>query len=98
VNLDLRANGSNYFDFKENLILTKRAQTYRSIWDLPLSFHPNSGVRITYNEKEKNWSIENERAILKSAYRGQEFVCKSDPNQDVERWGINFIRQNNGNN
>lgn len=87
----LQVKGSGYIEFNEKLLLTKRGQKYRSVWDLPLHFHPSYGVEITYNAANK-WKQENERAILQSAYRGQEFVCTNDPNNEVEKWFLDFLK------
>jgi hypothetical protein len=83
-------NGSISFVFSEDLILTKKRQPNRTLWELPMELHPNSGVKLSYNASER-WGIENNNAILKSASKGQEFVF-SDVEANVEKWCINLIK------
>ena len=83
-------NGSISFVYSENLILTKKGQSNRTLWELPFELHPNSGVRLSYNPIEK-WNIENNKAILKSASKGQEFIF-TDANANVEKWCIDLIK------
>lgn len=83
-------NGAICFSFAESLILTQPGPL-RSTWQLPSFMHPNFGVNLSYNPASK-WSLEGDKAILKSAGRGQEFVFTSDPNNEVEKWCINLIK------
>jgi hypothetical protein len=85
-------NGSISFVFNKNLILTKKGQPNRTLWELPLEFHPNNGVQLTYHPL-KRWSIENKKSLLKSVSRGQEFVFK-DVEGIVEKWCIDLIKMN----
>lgn len=83
-------NGSVMFAFSDDLILTKKGQNNRTIWQLPKNLHPNNGIELTYNPSN-NWTIEGEYSILKSASRGQEFIFK-DVQGIVEKWCIETIR------
>ncbi len=83
-------NGSISFVFSENLILTKKGQANRSRWELPIELHPDNGVKLTYNPPKK-WSTELNKAILKSANIGQEFVFY-DVDSKVEDWCVNLIK------
>jgi hypothetical protein len=83
-------NGSIFFVFSEDLILTKRSQPNRSTWELPVDFHPDNGVKLSYNP-ESRWSLENGKAILKSAGKGQEFIF-TDKDSKVEKWCIDLIK------
>jgi len=83
-------NGSISFVFSEDLILTKKGQRNRTLWELPIELHPNSGVQLSYNSSDK-WDVENNKAILKSASKGQEFVF-ADVEANVEKWCINIIK------
>lgn len=86
-------NGSASFVFSEDLILTKKGQPNRSLWELPLELHPDSRLKLSYHLNEKRWSVENNRAILKSTGRGQEFIF-TDMDAKAEKWGIDLIKMN----
>lgn len=83
-------NGSISFTFSEDLILTKKGQPNRTLWELPIELHPSRGVTLSYNPSDK-WIIENNKAILKSASKGQEFIF-SDTGANVEKWCIDLIK------
>ena len=87
---NFKKNGSISFVFSEDLILTKKGQPNRTLWELPIEFHPNNGVVLSYNPTHR-WAIENNQAILKSASKGQEFVF-NDIATNVEEWCINLIK------
>ncbi|MCC6684442.1 MAG: hypothetical protein IT247_05165, partial [Bacteroidia bacterium] len=87
-------NGAIGFAFNDNLILTQSGNRNRTVWELPKIFHPDNGVELSYNPKH-NWTIENDKAVLKSAGRGQEFVFKADPKGQVEKWCIDLIKNSN---
>ena len=52
-------NGSASFVFSEDLILTKKGQPNRSLWELPLQLHPNSGLKLSYHLNENRWNVDN---------------------------------------
>ena len=83
-------NGSTSFVFSEDLILTKKGQRNRTLWELPIELHPDSGVQLSYNSFDK-WKIESNKALLKSASRGQEFIF-CDVEENAENWCINLIK------
>lgn len=83
-------NGSISFVFDKSLILTKSGESRRSRWELPIEFHPQNGISLSYNPI-KRWQIKNGKAILDSSARGQEFIF-SDKNQVVENWCIELIK------
>lgn len=83
-------NGSISFVFSDDLILTKKGQPNRTTWELPIELHPNSGVKLSYNTIDR-WTIENNKAILKSASKGQEFIF-TDSEETVEKWCIELIK------
>lgn len=83
--------GSGMFRFSDELILTQEGQDKRTIWQLPLEFHPDNGVKLTYNS-EKNWSKKDEKSILNSASRGQEFIFLEDKGI-AEGWCVNLIKK-----
>ncbi|MEI6138555.1 MAG: hypothetical protein WCP85_04800 [Mariniphaga sp.] len=88
----LNKKGSILFTFNENLILTKKGQNNRTLWELPINFHPDKGVRLSYNPTHK-WTASEGRCFLKSAFKGQEFVF-NDVDEIVEKWCIQLIKMN----
>jgi len=86
-------NGAICFTFRQDLILTQPGQQNRTIWELPSFLHPDNGVSLSYNPKER-WSFNGDKAVLKAAGRGQEFIFTADPNEAVENWCINLIKHN----
>lgn len=84
-------NGAICFTFKEDLILTQSGQKNRTVWKLPSFLHPDNGVSLSYNPKGR-WSLDDGKAVLRAAGRGQEFVFTTDPNGVVENWCINLIK------
>jgi len=84
-------NGAICFTFKEDLILTQPGQQNRTVWELPSFLHPDNGVALSYNPKER-WSFNGDKAVLRAAGRGQEFIFTADPNGVVEDWCINLIK------
>lgn len=87
---NFQKNSSMSFLFSEDLILTKRGQPNRTLWELPLNFHPINGIKLSYNPIDR-WSIENNKAILKSAAKGQEFVF-NDIGNTIEKWCLDLIK------
>lgn len=83
-------NGSVSFVFSQDLILTKKGQPNRTLWELPLELHPNNGIKLSYNPSEK-WTIDNNKAILKSASKGQEFIF-TDFEANVQKWCVELIK------
>ena len=89
-----KVSGAGCFKFDESLVLTQKDQT-KSIWQLPESFHPANGVRLSFHPpKAETWKKEKGKSILKSARIGQEFIFTADPNGDVEKWCSDLIKKN----
>ena len=82
--------GSGIFSFSKELILTRQGQDKRSIWELESFFHPRHGAELSYHPS-KRWKLEDGKAVLQSAYPGQEFVVKCDPNRRIEKWGTDIV-------
>lgn len=87
----LNVNGSALFKFHEDLILTKKGQANRTRWELPHFFHPETGVQVSYNPSAR-WEKAGEKAELRSASRGQEFVVMSDPVGRINRWCVDIVK------
>lgn len=83
-------NGSISFVFSEDLILTKKGQSARSVWELPIEIHPSNGIVLSQHTSDR-WKVENNKAILKTIPRGQEFVF-TDIGSNVENWCIELIK------
>lgn len=82
--------GAGVFKFDENLVLSCPTGL-KSIWKLPLYFHPDNGTTITYHTKPEKWTKETDYCTLQSVGRGQEFVISG--NSDIEDWVKNIIIQ-----
>ncbi len=91
-NSQVNKNGAGFFNFSDELILTKGEQNNRTLWKLPLEFHPDNDISLSYNKSINRWDKENNNANLKSASKGQEFIFK-DSNKIVEKWCINLIEK-----
>lgn len=88
--------GSGYFNFSDDLILTKKGQVNKATWQLPIYFHPKyKNIDLTYNKLNKNkdnWTISDTYSFLDSARIGQEFVFQKDSNNEVNKWALNLIK------
>jgi hypothetical protein len=81
---NLKINGEDFgvpsfgtFDkLDERLVLTKKDSDKRSVWELPNCFSCNN---FTYHKNQARWEKENDKVILNSVGRGQEFVVKTNP-------------------
>jgi hypothetical protein len=60
----------------ELLVLTKSNQDKRSLWELPNCFNHGN---FTYHKNQTRWKKENDKVILNSVGRGQEFVVETNP-------------------
>lgn len=83
--------GAGVFKFNEELVLSCDPKR-RTIWKLPKFFHPDNGVKVSFNPNPENWTKMNDCCILDSADKGQEFVCTENP--DIENWAKNIILNN----
>lgn len=64
----------------------------RSLWKLPLFFHPDYNTTMTYHEDIKRWEIQDQSCILQTVGRGQAFVVYG--NDCIENWAKNLIINN----
>lgn len=85
-NIDLNGGGL-IKKFDEKLILSKKGEK-RSIWDLPVFFYPEIGeIPMSYHRKKlSRWSKLENRCILETTMRGQEFVLNTDDYPEVFDW------------
>jgi len=78
-----RPGGGMLGPFSDALRLTKKGAT-PSVWDLPLAFHPSRTAAPLTGNLPASWSIEGDRAVLRAARIGQEFVVEA--NDGIEEW------------
>lgn len=69
--------------YRPELRLT-RADSTPSTWELPVCFHPDQTSFPMTGNPRTSWSIEGDRAVLRAARRGQEFVIEA--NSEIKRW------------
>lgn len=86
------ANGAGILKYNPDLILTKKNET-KSIWELPLYFHPSHGTEMTRHKNSDRWTLLNDKVILRTVPIGQEFVIC--PNDTIVDWAISLINENN---
>ena len=55
-----------------------------SVWDLPIGFHPSRTTSPMTGNPEHSWSIVEDRAVLRAARIGQEFVVEVNP--EIQAW------------
>jgi Nucleotide modification associated domain 3 len=55
-----------------------------SVWDLPIGFHPSRTKSPMTGNPESSWAIVEDRAVLRAARIGQEFVV--EVNDEIEAW------------
>ena len=84
--------GSATFVFDKDLILTKKGEKRRTVWELPSTIDINRGIELSYNPSKK-WKSDNGKIILNSASRGQEFIFTDNKVKDVEKWCVDLIRR-----
>lgn len=83
---------SGTFQFDERLVLTKRGQEKRCLWELP-AFFAGDDIKISWQGKKKP-ILNGNRATLSSSPRGQEFVIEaSSPaaEQQLAEWAYTLI-------
>jgi len=62
-------------------------------WDLPGWFHPGENRQpLTYHADPKRWQKRDDRTMLKSVARGQEFVLDCDEYPEAINWVCDLIR------
>lgn len=75
--------GGTVNGFHRGLQLTQSGAS-RSVWSLPAAFHPSHTAAPMSGNALSSWSLEGERAILRSARIGQEFVVEA--NDGIKDW------------
>jgi hypothetical protein len=79
--------------YSDALRLTAPGRT-RSIWRLPSFFHPVPGVPpLSFHENPDRWCADNDRCLLQSVGRGQEFVLQVEHYPKVIEWVTEVICQ-----
>lgn len=77
--------------YREALCLTAPRYT-RTIWQLPKWFYPSDNKSpLTYHRDMKRWSLEENRTILRSVSRGQEFVLDTSEYPEAVNWVCSMI-------
>jgi hypothetical protein len=62
-------------------------------WELPGWFHPGQNRQpLTYHADSKRWEKRDDRTVLKSVARGQEFVLNCDEYPEAMQWAGDLIR------
>lgn len=83
--------GAGAFKYNDELVLSLENER-RGIWKLPLCFHSNNNVQMTYHTDMKRWTIKEDHCLLKCVDRGQEFILSE--NSDIEHWAKELILHN----
>ncbi len=82
---DSPADGGVFHHFFEELQLTAPEQS-RSIWRLPGWFYPSGRKPLSYHGNLERWLKLEDSVMLKSAYRGQEFVLDLADYPEAHSW------------
>jgi hypothetical protein len=92
LSLDKSLPGGGVFtlrrDNEDYLVLTKPGDTLKSHWQLP-EFLKSSMVDISYHKQSKE--LWDELGYFQSVARGQEFVIRTDNDEDLANWVRNII-------
>jgi Nucleotide modification associated domain 3 len=84
LSFDTRLRGAGPLGpYRPNLRLTRVGAT-PSVWDLPIGFHPSRTRFPMTGNATASWSIEGDRAVLRAARIGQEFVA--EVNDEIAEW------------
>lgn len=86
IYLSAKEDDFGVFKYHNDLVLTKRDQNQKSLWELPRFFY---GLKITYHKPENQRINENGKCEFRSASRGQEFVIEE--NDMVTDWAEKLI-------
>ncbi|WP_386687136.1 hypothetical protein [Lonepinella sp. MS14437] len=88
--------GAGVFRFSEKLQLTAEGRS-KSQWLLPRWFKPdNLDYALSSHHNSKRWieyTASNDKVILQSVYRGQEFVMDSQYFPELEDWITEIIQE-----
>jgi hypothetical protein len=81
--------------FKSSLCLTYSIQPKRSLWSLPTWFYPfrSSRTPLSYHSDSKRWSLMEDRCLLATVGRGQEFVLNGDEYPEAADWLISILTE-----
>ncbi len=87
--------GAGVFDrFAAARLLTDPGSTRVSDWLLPAWIYPKSNRRpLTYHADMKRWTLDEDRARLRSASRGQEFVLDCDEYPEAMGWVADLVQR-----
>lgn len=85
--------GGRFERFNQSLQLTQDGKS-RTRWSLPGWFMPQGRPPLTYNPRPDQWQLEGDRALLRSAAKGQEFVLDGAYYPELEDWVSSIIRNN----
>ncbi|MEM6965437.1 MAG: hypothetical protein AAF573_11770 [Bacteroidota bacterium] len=75
------------FKYRDELVLTKSGFP-KSMWDLPMIFHPSRGTKIS-RHSEKDFEIRDNSVFLKTRGIGQDFVISG--NAEIVEWAKKII-------
>ena len=76
-----------FADSRDDLVLTDRTQTKRSVWRLPGWMLPNDGKPVlSYHYNADRWSRDDRDVILQTVGRGQEFVLDTATMAQAVPW------------
>jgi len=68
------------------------ANASRSLWHLPAWFDPaRCAEPLSYHGDRARWTLERDRVLLRSAGRGQEFVCDTAVYPEAVEWARSLI-------
>lgn len=79
--------GAGVFDtFSPARQLTAAGRNSPTLWSLPGAFAPGARHPLTYHARPDRWRVENDRVLLSTVARGQEFVLDTAEYPDVLPW------------
>lgn len=94
IALDAPFGGGRFPHFSPELQLTRPGYS-RTNWSLPACFMPSSSSKaLSYHGDPSRWERSNDRALLRSAAKGQEFVQDCSDLAEAAAWITNLIRRN----
>lgn len=84
--------GAGVFDrFRDDLQLTADPTQSLSTWSLPCWFAPGRRTPLTFHGSADRWTIQNDRALLKTVGRGQEFVLDTQEYPEAVEWAWGLV-------
>lgn len=90
--MDLPGYGS-FQRIDDSLCLTCSNQSKRSLWYLPSWFYPFDSGRtpLSYHGDPTRWVLADNGCVLKSVWRGQEFILNADEYPEATKWAVSLI-------